>query len=78
MGLGVPAMMRALQTAIVAGAATLLLGCGANSDQARYANLVWRLVSGNRMEVSREQAGDIPFASIGVPSRRRNSRRLRL
>ena len=67
MGLGVPAMMRVLQTAVVAaGAATVLLGCGANSDQSRYANLVWRLVSGNRMEVSREQAGDIPFASIGV------------
>jgi hypothetical protein len=66
MGLGVPAMMRGLRAAMVTGLATLVLGCGTNSDQARYANLVWRLLSGNRSEVSREQAGAIPFASIAV------------
>ena len=68
MEFGVPAMKRGLRAAIVAaGVASLLLGCGTtNSDQSRYASLVWRLVSGNRVEVTREQAGGIPFASIGV------------
>ena len=60
-------MNRDFHTVIVAaGIATLLSACGANSDQSRYTNLVWRLISGNRMEVTREQAGGIPFASIGV------------
>ena len=59
-------MRRALHGVIVGGLAALLSGCGTNSDQARYANLIWRLVSGDRAEVSREQAGAIPFASIGV------------
>jgi len=58
-------MKRGLPGTILA-AALVLSGCGANSDQGRYVNLVWRLVSGNRMEVTREQAGGIPFASIGV------------
>ena len=53
-------------TAVVAALAVLLSACGANSDQGRYVNLVWRLVSGNRVEVSREQAAGIPFASLGV------------
>jgi hypothetical protein len=50
----------------VTGLATLVLGCGTNSDQARYASLAWRLVSGQRGEVSLEQASAIPFASLGV------------
>jgi len=58
-------MKRGLHGTILA-AALVLSGCGANSDQGRYVNLVWRLVSGNRVEVTREQAGGIPFASIGV------------
>jgi hypothetical protein len=67
MEFGVPAMKRELRAAVVAAwVASLLLGCGANSDQSRYVNLVWRLVSGNRAEISREQAGGVPFASIGV------------
>jgi len=57
-------MTRALQGTILA--AILISGCAANSDENRYVNLVWRLVSGTRMEVTREQAGGIPFASIGV------------
>ena len=66
MGLGVPAMRRGARVAIVTGLASLVLGCGTNSDQFRYASLAWRLVSGQRGEVSREQAGAIPFASLGV------------
>ena len=66
MGLGVPAMRRGLRTTGAALLVALLAGCGTNSDQARYGNLVWRLISGNRMEISRDQAGAIPFASIGV------------
>jgi hypothetical protein len=55
-----------LRAAMAAGLTTLILGCGTNSDQARYLSLVWRLVSGERAEVPREQAASIPFASIGV------------
>ena len=66
MGLGVPAMKRGARAAIVTGLATLVLGCGTNSDQARYVSLAWQLVSGQRGEVSREQASAIPFASLGV------------
>lgn len=66
MGFGVPAMMRGFRATLGVGLAILMLGCGTNSDQARYAGLVWRLVSGNRGEISRDQAADIPFASIGV------------
>jgi hypothetical protein len=51
---------------LAAGIAVLISGCAANSDESRYANLVWRLISGNRTEVTREQAGAVPFASIGV------------
>jgi hypothetical protein len=46
--------------------AVLLSGCGANSNEARYGALLWRLVSGQRNEVPREQAAAIPFATIGV------------
>src|SRR5215475_2609213 len=66
MGLGIPAMRRGVHAAIAAGIATLLFGCAMNSDQFRYGNLVWRVISGDRNEVSRDQAGGIPFASIGV------------
>lgn len=59
-------MMRGFRATLGIGLATLVLGCGTNSDQARYAGLVWRLVSGDRGEVSRDQAAGIPFASIGV------------
>lgn len=61
-------MKRELRAAVaMTGLASLLLGCGSmDTDQSRYVNLVWRLVSGNRTEVSREQAGGVPFASIGV------------
>jgi hypothetical protein len=59
-------MKRKARAAIVTGLATLVLGCGTNSDQARYASLAWRLVSGQRGEVSLEQASAIPFASLGV------------
>jgi len=59
-------MMRGFRTTLAVGLATLVLGCGTNSDQARYATLVWRLVSGGRGEVAREQAAAVPFASIGV------------
>ena len=59
-------MRRGLRATLVAGLAGLTLSCGTNSDQARYASLVWRLVSGNQSEVSREQAANIPFASIAV------------
>lgn len=59
-------MMRGFRATLCTGLAAIVLGCGTNSDQARYAGLVWRLVSGNRGEVSREQAAGIPFASIGV------------
>ena len=64
MGLGVQAMMRARTAAVVT--AILLSGCGSNTDQSRYANLVWGLISGDRAEVSRDQAAMIPFASISV------------
>jgi hypothetical protein len=66
MGLGVPAMRSGARAAIAIGLAGLVSGCGTNSDQARYANLAWRLVTGRTNEVSREQAGAIPFASLGV------------
>ena len=59
-------MRRGTRAAIVTGLASLVLGCGTNSDQARYASLAWRLVSGQRGEVAREQASAIPFASLGV------------
>ena len=66
MGLGLPAMRRGARATIVTGLVSLLLGCGTNSDQARYATLAWRLVTGQKAEVSREQAGAIPFASLAV------------
>ena len=59
-------MRPGLRAALAIGLTSLVLGCGTNSDQARYANLAWRLVSGQRGEVSREQASAIPFASLGV------------
>ena len=59
-------MMRGFRATLCVGLAILTVGCGTNSDQARYASLVWRVLSGNRGEVSREQAAAIPFASIGV------------
>lgn len=58
-------MKRRAQAAVL-GLLALLTGCGTNSDQARYGNLLWRLVTGQRVEVSRDQAGGIPFASIAV------------
>lgn len=59
-------MMRGLRATLALALATLVLGCGTNSDQARYTTLVWRLVTGQKGQVSRDQAGAIPFASIGV------------
>jgi hypothetical protein len=66
MGFGVPAMRRSVRSAVLFAIAPLLLGCGTNSSESRYASILWRLVSGQRNEVSREQAGAIPFASIGI------------
>jgi hypothetical protein len=59
-------MRQKFRAATAAGLSVLIWGCGTNSDQARYASLLWRLVSGQRAEISREQAAGIPFASIGV------------
>lgn len=59
-------MKRALHATILTAGIAVFWGCAANSDEGRYVNLVWRLVSGNRVEVTREQAGGIPFASLGV------------
>ena len=61
-------MRSGVRTAVLVAIASLVWGCGANSNsnESRYASIVWRLVTGDRMEVSREQAGAIPFASIGV------------
>jgi group 4 capsule polysaccharide lipoprotein GfcB/YjbF len=59
-------MKRGVRIAIVMGLASLVFGCGTNSYQGRYASLAWRLVTGQRGEVSRDQASAIPFASLGV------------
>jgi len=71
-------MTRGFLATLSIGLVTLLLGCGTNSDQARYATLVWRLVSGNRGEVSRDHAAAVPFASIGVAIVRSDDGLLRL
>ena len=66
MGFGVPAMRRAVRATIAVGLAAFGLGCSSNSDQFRYLGLVRRLVLGETVEVSRDQAAAIPFASIGI------------
>lgn len=59
-------MRRGARIATVIGLASLVFGCGTNSYQGRYVSLAWRLVTGQGGEVSRDQAGAIPFASLGV------------
>jgi hypothetical protein len=58
--------MRRTVPAVLLAIVPVLFGCGTNSNESRYATIVWRLVSGQRGEVSREQAGAIPFATIGI------------
>ena len=59
-------MRQGLRIAWLFAVAALLSACGTNSNEARYGTLLWRLVSGQQVEVSREQAGAIPFATIGI------------
>jgi hypothetical protein len=66
MGFGVPAMTRYAIGAALGAISIILIGCGTNSAQSRYSSLVWRLVTGDRTEISRDQAGAIPYASIAV------------
>ena len=59
-------MRQVLRIAWLFAVAAVLPGCGTNSNEARYGRLLWRLVSGQQVEVSRDQAGAIPFATIGI------------